>query len=230
MVLMVSALDHITGAAGLTLTIRLSKNGGAFLLITPTVADLGFGWYNIQLTTADTDTLGDLVLHITALFADPTDVTDTVTNLSGEVWDVALLSHTAVGTTGKTLSDITTNVDVAVSTRLDATSYVVPPTTSAISSAVWEEPVLSHTAAGTTGLTLNQIKADTATIIVSEASLTSIMNLVLQYEKGRTKIDVPSATLTVYGTDGITPIQVFNLLDSAGNPSVLEVAERAPTI
>lgn len=99
-----------------------------------------------------------------------------------------------------------------------------------VSSGVWEEPAISHTASGTTGLMLNQIKADTASILISEASITAILNIVLQYEKGRTKIDVPTATLTVYAVDGVTPIQVFNLLDHLGNPSVAEVAERVPTL
>jgi hypothetical protein len=95
---------------------------------------------------------------------------------------------------------------------------------------VWDEPATNHTNSGSTGLMLNQTKADTATIVVSEASLTTILNIVLQYEKGRTMIDVNAATLTVYAVDNVTPIQVFNLLDSLGNPSVAEVIERLPTL
>lgn len=73
LVLMVDASDHVTGLAGLTLTIAASKAGGAFGTITPTVADLGNGWYALALTAAHTDTLGDLALHVTAPTADPTD-------------------------------------------------------------------------------------------------------------------------------------------------------------
>lgn len=99
-----------------------------------------------------------------------------------------------------------------------------------VSFGVWEEPAIDHTGSGTTGLMLNQIKADTATILVNEASISAILNIVLQYERGRTKIDIPSATLTVYDTDGTTPLQVFDLLDHLGNPSVQEVCERVPTL
>lgn len=78
LVLMVDAADHVTGLAGLTLTITASKNGAAFGSITPTVTDRGDGWYNLALTTAHTDTLGDLGLHITSTGADPLDLLDEV--------------------------------------------------------------------------------------------------------------------------------------------------------
>jgi len=74
MVLMVQASDHITGLAGLTLTITASKDGAAFAGIAPAVTDRGSGWYAVALTAAHTDTLGDLALHITGAAADPADM------------------------------------------------------------------------------------------------------------------------------------------------------------
>ena len=74
MVFLVDSTDHVTGKTGLTLTITASKDGGAFGAITPTVTEGGTGWYNLALTTAHTDTLGDLALHITGTAADPLDV------------------------------------------------------------------------------------------------------------------------------------------------------------
>ena len=74
MVLMVDSTDHVTGKTGLTLTITASKDGAAFASITPTVTERGNGWYNLALTAAHTDTLGDLALHITGTAADPTDL------------------------------------------------------------------------------------------------------------------------------------------------------------
>jgi hypothetical protein len=65
--------DHVTGKTGLTLTIEASKNGAAFAVITPTVTERDYGWYRLSLLAAHTDTLGELVLHITAAGADPTD-------------------------------------------------------------------------------------------------------------------------------------------------------------
>jgi hypothetical protein len=73
MVFLVGSADHITGLASATLTITASKDGAAFASISPTVTDLGSGWYNLALTTTHTNTLGDLALHITAASADPID-------------------------------------------------------------------------------------------------------------------------------------------------------------
>ena len=77
-VLMTSSSDHISGAAGLTLAVKVSKNGGAFATITPTVTDLTGGRYNIALTSSHTDTLGAVDLTITATGADPSDTHDQV--------------------------------------------------------------------------------------------------------------------------------------------------------
>jgi len=73
MVFMTNSINHVVGEAGLTLTITASKNGGAFASISPTVSDLGNGWYNLALTTTHTNTLGDLALHITGATSDPSD-------------------------------------------------------------------------------------------------------------------------------------------------------------
>jgi hypothetical protein len=73
-VFMVDSTDHITGKTGLTLTITASKDGAAFASISPTVTELGSGWYNLALTTTHTNTLGDLALHITSTGADASDL------------------------------------------------------------------------------------------------------------------------------------------------------------
>lgn len=79
-VFMVDSSDHVTGKTGLTLTITTSKAGAAFASITPTVTELGNGWYSLALTTSHTDTLGDLAFHITASGADALDFADQVTD------------------------------------------------------------------------------------------------------------------------------------------------------
>lgn len=102
--------------------------------------------------------------------------------------------------------------------------------------AVWEEQVVSHLDTGTTGLALAQIKADTtsistdtAAIIVSEAAITTLLNLLLKYERNRTKIDTVNAQLIIYDDDCTTPLTTFNLLDFNGMPSVQDVCQRVPT-
>lgn len=73
MILMVDSTDHVTGKTGLALTVTLSKNGGVFAAITPTVTERSAGWYSLALTASHTDTLGDLAIHVTAAGADPSD-------------------------------------------------------------------------------------------------------------------------------------------------------------
>jgi hypothetical protein len=74
MILMTDSGDHLTGKDGLTLTVTASKNGGSFSAISPTITDRGNGWYNLALTAAHTDTVGELCLHLTAAGADPSDL------------------------------------------------------------------------------------------------------------------------------------------------------------
>lgn len=106
MIFMTDSTDHITGKASLTLTITASKDGGAFGSITPTVTDRGNGWYNIALTTAHTDTVGDLCLHLTGTGADPSDLkVNVVANLASGV--VVTTNNDKTGYTASTVSDKT---------------------------------------------------------------------------------------------------------------------------
>ena len=97
-----------------------------------------------------------------------------------------------------------------------------------IAPAVWEETATNHVAAGTTGLLLSQINANVASILISEAAMTVLLNTLVKYERNRTKIDTNAATLTIYDDDCVTPLTVFDLRDFNGMPSVQEVCERVP--
>lgn len=89
MVLITSSADHITGINDLTLDVVISKNGANFEVIYPNVLSIQNGWYQIDLSESDTDTLGNLVLHITATGADPTDVLFSVVDYTME--DIGLM-------------------------------------------------------------------------------------------------------------------------------------------
>src|SRR4051812_9105112 len=71
--LLVSSTDHINGVTGLSPTVTLSKNGGAFAAPAGAVAEVGNGWYKLTPGAADTNTLGSLVVHAIAGGADPSD-------------------------------------------------------------------------------------------------------------------------------------------------------------
>lgn len=109
-VLMIDDTDHVSGKEGLTLTIEQAKSFGAFAVITPTVIERGFGWYEIFLDAPSTSTLGDLVLHITAAGADPTDLKWqvvagapfglTVAQIVNGVWNELQINHALSGSFG----------------------------------------------------------------------------------------------------------------------------------
>lgn len=73
---MVSAADNVTGLTGLTLTTETSKPGTTSFstpMPPPPVTELGYGWYDVLFFPTETDTLGDLAVHITAPGAVPSD-------------------------------------------------------------------------------------------------------------------------------------------------------------
>lgn len=156
LVLMVSSTDHIAGATGLTLVIQAGKAGAALATITPTVTERSAGYYQLALTTGHTDTLGQLVLSITATGADPAGITYQVaTNLPGEA--VTLAGTQTFNNTGSwtgniigTLSTLTTytgntpqtgdayarlgapsgaSIDADILTRLSTAGYTAPDNT-----------------------------------------------------------------------------------------------------
>jgi hypothetical protein len=110
--------DHRTGKTGLTLTITASKNGAAFASISPTVTEISSGLYKLALTTAHTDTLGDLVLHITGSGADTKDVGyQVVPELPGQLASGAIVS----GSYGSQLTPVMASGVLASSSGADVT-------------------------------------------------------------------------------------------------------------
>lgn len=105
-------------------------------------------------------------------------------------------------------------------------------TQQSIATNVWSATASSYTTTGTTGLLLNQIGANTVAIAnnlyVNANSVLDIVNLIVKYETNRTRIDPTAMTLTVYDDDCVTPLRVFQLLDTSGVPSITQVAERNP--
>lgn len=224
MVFLTDSTDHVTGLAGATLTITLSKNGAAFASISPTVTERGNGWYNIALTSSHTDTLGDLVLRATASGADPIDLREQVfAGLPGESVTVSsigtdVITSTALASSAVTeiatgvRSELTTElgrIDVATSTRLATAGYTAPPSAAANATAVRSElttelsriDVATSTRLATSGYTVPPTASANATAVRSE----------LTTELGR--IDV--AVSTRLATSGYTaPPTVGDIADA----------------
>ncbi|MCB0072105.1 MAG: hypothetical protein KDE20_11630 [Caldilineaceae bacterium] len=65
MFLMVDSTDYFTAETGLSPTVYISKNGGAFAATTNSAAEVASGWYSVALTATETGTDGELVLYAT---------------------------------------------------------------------------------------------------------------------------------------------------------------------
>jgi len=113
---MVDSTDHFTGKTGLTVTVTLSKNGGAFAAAGGTVTEIASGIYKIALTTTDTNTLGDLVFHCTGTGADATDFIDQVSALI----EADLATQTSVNTIDDFLDTEIAAILAAVDTEVAA--------------------------------------------------------------------------------------------------------------
>ena len=101
-----------------------------------------------------------------------------------------------------------------------------------IANNVWNATAANFTTTGTMGLLENQIAANLVSVAnnlyLSPSSVLDLVQLLLSYETNRTKIDPTACTLTVYEADCVTPLRVFELLDTNSNPSIVQIAERKP--
>ena len=78
--LMTDSQDGKTAKTGLTPTVTLSKNGGAFAAAAGAVSEIGNGWYSLAGNATDRNTLGELCIHAAASGADPADIQYSIVN------------------------------------------------------------------------------------------------------------------------------------------------------
>ena len=167
MVFMADSTDHVTGKTALTLVTGLSKDGGAFATIEPVITERGYGWYNIALTSSFLDTLGDFVLHISAVDADPTDLkcqvvafdVNSSTNLGLSYLDGAITSRLAdVDYTSPDNAGIT-DIETKIDALNDITSSEVVAAMQAVAND-FKADVSGLAPAGEYGAELAAIQAD----------------------------------------------------------------------
>lgn len=136
--LMVDSTDHLTGKTGLTVTLTLSKNGGAFGAAGGAVSEISSGWYSVALNTTDTNTLGDLAYHATGTGADPSDWADdvlvdlpggAVSSVTGAVGSVTgNVGGNVVGSVASVTARVTANTDQLAGQTVTAAAGVTFPT------------------------------------------------------------------------------------------------------
>lgn len=69
------------GATGLTPTVTVSKNGGAFAAISGGMSEIANNWYSLALNSTDTNTLGDLVYNFSTGTPDAESQRDEITGV-----------------------------------------------------------------------------------------------------------------------------------------------------
>lgn len=69
--LLVSSVDFMTPVTGATPTVQIGKPGAALAPATNAAVERGVGWYEVTLTTTETNTLGALRVDISAATAAP---------------------------------------------------------------------------------------------------------------------------------------------------------------
>lgn len=134
MFLMVSSTDHVTAVTGLSPTVTISKNGGAFGSPTGTVAEVSSGWYKLTPSAADVGTLGPLCIHVTGTGADPVDLQYQVVAFDpydAVRYGLTALPNAAAGATGALLPAVLyagTTHAASTSTRIrfNGTSGTLP--------------------------------------------------------------------------------------------------------
>lgn len=188
MLLMIDSTDHVTGKTGLTVTVTLSKAGGAFAAAGGTITEVSSGWYKIALTTTDTNTLGELAFHCTGTAADPTDFVDTVSARIND--DMAYPA-----TTGRSMV-------VDASGLVDANAVKIGPTGSGTSQTARDigASVLLSTGTGTGQLdfTSGVVKANLAQILGT--ALTETAGQIAAAFKQFFNIASPTSTMNVITT------------------------------
>jgi hypothetical protein len=102
------------GEEELQVAVALSKAGSAFDDADGDVSEIEAGWYKIELTAADTDTVGDLAFRCTAPGFATSFVDQVMPNPGDDPWAVELPGSYSAGTAGHILG---ARLDTEVSSR-----------------------------------------------------------------------------------------------------------------
>lgn len=166
---MADADDHISGKTGLTPTVTVSKNGGAFAAAAGSVSEVGDGWYVLAGNANDRDTLGELVVHGQASGADPADRRLTIVPWDPFDGNLGLPRLDAAITTRADAADYTParavkldNLDATISSRstltaagvwANATRTITGTVTGAITAASFAANAIDSAALATSAVT-----------------------------------------------------------------------------
>jgi hypothetical protein len=164
---MALSTDGKTGATGITPTVTISKNGGAFASPAGAVTEIANGFYKVAPNATDSNTFGPIALHATAAGCDNADRQEwsvvaydpqAATNLGLSLLDAAITTRAAA-------SDLPANFDVL---SINASGHVSRVTlTDTLTTYTGNTPQTGDSFAriGVAGAGLTAITANTSLII-----------------------------------------------------------------
>lgn len=203
--LMVDSTDHVTGKTGLTPTVTLSKNGGAFASASGSVSEVGNGLYKVAGNATDSNTVGELWLHATATGADPTDTSYTVVAYdpfdSVRLGLTALPNVVAAGNGGLP----TVNASNEVKAIVYAYNTGMTPLQPTVSGRT-----LDVTLTGAAGIDWGNVENPTTSNNLSGTNIATNQAVLITYGTGTGQLNVTSgvvkADVSAYSS-GMTPLQ-----------------------
>jgi hypothetical protein len=135
-----------------------------------------------------------------------------VTNIVSGVWNELLAGSPAPYPTG------------AAGGLINQIAQSAGLTPAQVTAAVWDVSAADYPSTGSPTTMGTQLSLTTQNTI----NLIDFAELLVAAEYNRTFLDKTAATLTIYASDGTTPLRVFSLRDSGGVPSITEICERLP--
>lgn len=203
--LMVDSTDHVTGKTGLSPTVTLSKNGGAFASPSGAVSEVGNGLYKVAGNATDSNTVGELWVHATATGADPTDTSYTI--VAYDPFDSVRLGLTALpnatpGSNGGLPTSNASNEARAIVYAYNTGMTPLQPTVSG--------RTLDVTITGAAGVDWGNVENPTTSNNLSGTNIATNQSVLITSGTGAGQLNVTSgvvkADVSAYSS-GMTPLQ-----------------------
>ena len=237
--LLVSSTDHVTPVTGVTPTVTISKNGGAFASPTGTVAEIGNGWYSLTPSSTDTNTLGPLLVHATATGADPVDLEYQVVafdpyaqaNLGLTNLDAAITTRQPSGPVDLNIDQSTVTIGTVntlgatarsqVNTEVDNVLNTAVPATPNVNSVYERIKSLDDNYTSTRALNLDNLDA-----LVSSRSSHTAQDVRAEMDTNSTKLANLDATVSSRST--LTTADVLAQVNAALDQAISELSQAQP--
>ena len=166
---MIDSTDHVSAKTGLTPSVTISKNGGAFGAASGTVAEIANGWYSLAGHATDRNTLGTLVINAAAAGADDADLLCQIVTYDpfADIASILTDTGTTLDTKLNTIDDFLDTEVAGIKAKTDllpaspaATGDI--PSAASVADAVWDELLSGHVISGSAGAGLSTAAAGSA--------------------------------------------------------------------